>query len=55
MDVGASARSPDFVWTAERASDWRLPWADYTMTRYGAKAEREGRAGGVFEISAGVG
>ena len=37
------ARSPDFVWTAERASDWKLPWADYTMTRYGAKAEREGR------------
>ena len=37
------ARSPDFVWTAERASDWRQPWADYTMTRYGCKAEREGR------------
>ena len=37
------ARSTDFVWTAERASDWKLPWADYTMTRYGAKAEREGR------------
>ena len=37
------SRSPDFVWTAEQASDWRLPWADYTMTRYGRKAEREGR------------
>ena len=37
------ARSPDFVWTAERADDWRVPWADYTMTRYGRKAEREGR------------
>jgi tRNA (guanine-N7-)-methyltransferase len=37
------ARSPDFFWTAERAGDWRLPWADYTMTRYGRKAEREGR------------
>jgi tRNA (guanine-N7-)-methyltransferase len=37
------ARSPDFFWTAERADDWRLPWADYTMTRYGRKAEREGR------------
>jgi tRNA (guanine-N7-)-methyltransferase len=37
------ARSPDFVWTAERAGDWRLPWPDYTMTRYGRKAEREGR------------
>jgi tRNA (guanine-N7-)-methyltransferase len=37
------ARSPDFLWTTERASDWQLPWPDYTMTRYGAKAEREGR------------
>jgi tRNA (guanine-N7-)-methyltransferase len=36
-------RSPDFIWTAEQASDWRLPWAGYTMTRYGRKAEREGR------------
>src|ERR1700704_4786111 len=36
-------RAPDFVWTAERAADWREPWDDYTMTRYGAKAEREGR------------
>jgi tRNA (guanine-N7-)-methyltransferase len=37
------SRAPDFAWTAERADDWRQPWADYTMTRYGAKAEREGR------------
>jgi len=37
------SRSSDFVWTAERADDWKLPWSDYTMTRYGAKAEREGR------------
>ena len=36
-------RSPDFVWLAERADDWRLPWPGYTMTRYGMKAEREGR------------
>jgi tRNA (guanine-N7-)-methyltransferase len=36
-------RSPDFLWTAERAADWQLPWAGYTMTRYGRKAEREGR------------
>jgi tRNA (guanine-N7-)-methyltransferase len=36
-------RSPDFVWTAERADHWRLPWTGYTMTRYGRKAEREGR------------
>jgi tRNA (guanine-N7-)-methyltransferase len=37
------SRSPDFAWTAERADDWRLPWAGYTMTRYGQKATREGR------------
>jgi tRNA (guanine-N7-)-methyltransferase len=37
------ARSPDFFWTAERADDWRQPWPDYTITRYGRKAEREGR------------
>jgi tRNA (guanine-N7-)-methyltransferase len=36
-------RSPDFVWLAERADDWRLPWDGYTMTRYGRKAQREGR------------
>ncbi|WP_407167592.1 tRNA (guanosine(46)-N7)-methyltransferase TrmB [Bradyrhizobium sp. ORS 111] len=36
-------RSPDFAWLAERATDWQQPWPDYTMTRYGAKAEREGR------------
>jgi tRNA (guanine-N7-)-methyltransferase len=36
-------RSPDFRWTAERADDWRKPWEGYTMTRYGRKAEREGR------------
>jgi tRNA (guanine-N7-)-methyltransferase len=36
-------RSPDFRWMAERADDWRQPWEGYTMTRYGRKAEREGR------------
>jgi tRNA (guanine-N7-)-methyltransferase len=36
-------RSPAFRWMAERADDWRLPWEGYTMTRYGRKAEREGR------------
>ena len=36
-------RSPDFFWTAERTTDWHLPWTGYTMTRYGRKAEREGR------------
>ncbi len=38
------ARSPDFSWMAERADDWRRPWEGYTMTRYGQKATREGRA-----------
>jgi tRNA (guanine-N7-)-methyltransferase len=36
-------RASSFVWTAERADDWRLPWTNYTMTRYGRKAQREGR------------
>ena len=37
-------RAGDFVWTAERADDWRRPWADFSRTRYEAKAIREGRA-----------
>jgi tRNA (guanine-N7-)-methyltransferase len=37
------ARSPDFLWLAERAADWNTPWPHYTMTRYGRKAAREGR------------
>jgi tRNA (guanine-N7-)-methyltransferase len=36
-------RSPAFEWAAERAHDWRMPWPGFTMTRYGEKAEREGR------------
>jgi tRNA (guanine-N7-)-methyltransferase len=36
-------RSLDFVWTAERADDWRRPWPDFTSTRYEAKAQRAGR------------
>jgi tRNA (guanine-N7-)-methyltransferase len=36
-------RSADFVWTAERADDWRKPWPDFTGTRYEAKALRAGR------------
>jgi tRNA (guanine-N7-)-methyltransferase len=36
-------RSSEFAWTAERYTDWLRPWAGYTMTRYGRKAEREGR------------
>ena len=37
------ARARDFQWLAECADDFRLPWAGYTMTRYGKKAAREGR------------
>ncbi|MGQ0682955.1 tRNA (guanosine(46)-N7)-methyltransferase TrmB [Bradyrhizobium sp.] len=37
------SRAPDFTWLAERAVDWQQPWDGYTMTRYGRKAEREGR------------
>jgi tRNA (guanine-N7-)-methyltransferase len=37
------SRSNDFVWMAERSADWLDPWDGYTMTRYGRKAEREGR------------
>jgi tRNA (guanine-N7-)-methyltransferase len=36
-------RSPAFVWTAERADDWRRPWPGFAGTRYEAKAKREGR------------
>ncbi len=39
------ARSPDFVWTAERAQDWKTPFAGWPGTRYEAKAIREGRRG----------
>lgn len=41
-------RSPDFVWTAEQASDWRQPWPDFAGTRYEAKAKREGRVPAYF-------
>jgi len=41
-------RSPDFAWTAEQASDWRKPWADFAGTRYEAKAKREGRTPAYF-------
>jgi len=35
--------SGQFDWTAERADDWRQPWADWPGTRYEQKAFREGR------------
>ena len=41
-------RSPDFVWTAETAADWRKPWEDFSGTRYEAKAKREGREPAYF-------
>jgi tRNA (guanine-N7-)-methyltransferase len=37
-------RSPLFAWTAARADDWRLPWPEFTSTRYEAKAKQAGRA-----------
>jgi tRNA (guanine-N7-)-methyltransferase len=41
-------RSADFEWTAERADDWRTPWAGFSGTRYEAKAKREGRVPAYF-------
>jgi len=41
-------RSPDFIWTAEAACDWRQAWPDYSATRYEAKAKREGRVPAYF-------
>jgi tRNA (guanine-N7-)-methyltransferase len=41
-------RSPDFVWTAERADDWRKAWPDFSGTRYETKAKREGRTPAYF-------
>lgn len=39
----AVAGREDLEWTAERADDWRRPWAGWPGTRYEAKALREGR------------
>ena len=41
-------RSPDFVWTAESADDWRKPWKGFAGTRYETKAKREGRVPAYF-------
>jgi tRNA (guanine-N7-)-methyltransferase len=46
--LARALRSLDFVWTAERADDWRKAWPDYSGTRYEAKAKREGRAPAYF-------
>jgi tRNA (guanine-N7-)-methyltransferase len=37
-------RARGLAWTAERADDWRLPWAGFTGTRYEAKAKGGGRS-----------
>ena len=37
------ARSPDFVWRAASANDWREPWENWPGTRYEAKALIERR------------
>jgi tRNA (guanine-N7-)-methyltransferase len=41
-------RSPDFVWTADCADDWRKPWPGFSSTRYEMKAKREGRQPAYF-------
>lgn len=41
-------RSGDFVWTAQRAADWREPWQGFVRTRYETKAIREGRTPAYF-------
>ncbi|MFZ0065076.1 MAG: tRNA (guanosine(46)-N7)-methyltransferase TrmB [Pseudolabrys sp.] len=41
-------RSPDFVWTAESADEWRNPWPGFAGTRYEVKAKREGRRPAYF-------
>ena len=46
--LARAMRSLDFIWTAERADDWRKAWPDYSGTRYEAKAKREGRATAYF-------
>ncbi|ACL60735.1 tRNA (guanosine(46)-N7)-methyltransferase TrmB [Methylobacterium nodulans] len=38
-----AARAPHLRWTAERATDWTTPWADWPGTRYEAKAIAQGR------------
>ena len=35
-------RTPAFAWTAERADDWRRPWAGFPGTRYEKKAHAQG-------------
>jgi len=41
-------RSPNFIWIAEKADDWRKPWPEWLETRYEAKARRESRTPAYF-------
>ena len=41
--LALALKAPRLEWTAERADDWRRPWAGYTPTRYEAKARGQGR------------
>ncbi|PSC04862.1 tRNA (guanosine(46)-N7)-methyltransferase TrmB [Alsobacter soli] len=43
-------RSPDFVWEASSAADWRTPYPGWPGTRYEAKALREGRTPSYLRI-----
>jgi tRNA (guanine-N7-)-methyltransferase len=37
------SRAAEFIWTAECANDWRVPWPGFSSTRYEIKAKRAGR------------
>jgi tRNA (guanine-N7-)-methyltransferase len=37
------SKHPLFKWTAKCADDWHQPWPNWHLTRYEAKAKREGR------------
>jgi tRNA (guanine-N7-)-methyltransferase len=43
-------RNKDFVWLADKADDWRLPWPGWPGTRYEQKAIREGRKPAYLEF-----
>lgn len=41
-------RSPDLIWTAKTADDWRNPWPGFVRTRYESKAIHAGRKPAYF-------
>lgn len=43
-------KRPDFLWTAERADDWRQPFPGWQGTRYEAKALAAGRKPAYLEF-----